>query len=57
MYCKTKRSHYSRRYMGDLGLGSLVKETVAWEGDPVRLILSPNDSRGVSVGVVTEIST
>ena len=43
--------------MGDLGLGSLVKETVAWEGDPVRLILSPNDSRGVSVGVVTEIST
>ena len=36
--------------MGDLGLGSLVRGTVAWEGDHIRLILSPNDSRGVSVG-------
>ena len=36
--------------MGDLGLGSLVKETVAWEGDPVRRILSPNDSRVLVLG-------
>ena len=42
--------------MDDLGLGSLARGTVAWEGDNVRLILSAKDSRSVSVEVVREIS-
>ena len=35
--------------------GSLVRGKVAWKGHHVMLILSPKDSRGVSVGVVKEI--
>ena len=46
-----------RSKLDDIGLGSLVRGTVAWEGDYVRLILSPKDSRGVSVEVVREISS
>ena len=46
-----------RSKLDDLGLGSLVRGTVAWEGDHVRLIISHKDSRGVSVGVVREISS
>ncbi len=44
-----------RSKLDNLGLGSLVRGTVAWEGDHVRLILSTKDSRGVTVWVVKEI--
>ena len=39
-----------RSKFDDLGLGRLVRGAVGWEGDHVRLILLPKDSREVSAG-------
>ena len=46
-----------RSKFDDLGLGRLVRGAVGWEGDHVRLILLPKDSREVSAGVIREISS
>ena len=46
-----------RSKFDDLGLGSLVRGRVGWEGDHVRLILLPKDSRLINDRVIREISS
>ena len=45
-----------RTKLVDLGLVGFARGGVAWEGDHVRLILLPNDSKGLSKEVVAKIS-
>ena len=45
-----------RAKLADLGLASFARDSVAWEGDHVRLLLLPKDSKGLSKDVVGRIS-
>ena len=38
--------------LADIGLASFARGSVAWEGDHVRLLLLPKDSKGLSKDVV-----
>ena len=42
--------------LADIGLASFARCSVAWEGDHVRLLLLPKDSKGLSKDVVGRIS-
>ena len=46
-----------RTKLADLGLVGFARGAVVWEGDHVRLILLPKDSKGLSKEVVAKIST
>ena len=37
-----------RAKVADIGLTSFVRGNVLWEGDHVRLVLTPKDSKGLS---------
>ena len=37
-----------RAKLSDVGLASFAAGNVAWEGDHIRLVLTPRDSKGVS---------
>ena len=41
-----------RAKLADLGLASFVRGNVLWEGDYVRLVLTPKDSKGLSKELV-----
>ena len=45
-----------RTKLADLGLVGFARGAVAWEGDHVRLVLLPKDSKGLSKDVVAKIS-
>ena len=45
-----------RSKFADLGLSSLVRGKVVWEGDHVRLILTAKDSKRISKHVVSQVS-
>ena len=45
-----------RAKLADIGLASFARGSVAWEGDHVRLLLLPKDSKGLSKDVVGRIS-
>ena len=45
-----------RTKLADLGLVGFARGPVAWEGDHVRLVLLPKDSKGLSKEVVAKIS-
>ena len=45
-----------RTKLADLGPVGFVRGAVAWEGDRVRLVLLPKDSKGLSKEVVAKIS-
>ena len=45
-----------RTKLADLGLVGFARGAVVWEGDYVRLILLPKDSKGLSKEVVAKIS-
>ena len=36
-----------------MGLVSVARESVRWEGDHIRVVLKPKDSRGLTKEVVT----
>ena len=41
----------------DLGLASFVRGNVRWEGDHVRLVLTANDSKGLTKALVSKVSS
>ena len=45
-----------RTNLADLGLVGFARGAVAWEGDHVRLVQLPKDSKGLSKEVVAKIS-
>ena len=45
-----------RTELADLGLVCFARGVVEWEGDHVRLVLLPKDSKGLSKDVVAKIS-
>ena len=45
-----------RAKFSDLGLVSFVAGNVVWEGDHVRLVLTPKDSRGLTKELVSQVS-
>ena len=45
-----------RAKLADIGLASFARGSVDWEGDHVRLLLLPKDSKGLSKDVVGRIS-
>ena len=45
-----------RTKFADLGLSAFVRGNVLWEGDHVRLILTANDSKGVTKALVSKVS-
>ena len=46
-----------RAKLADLGLASFVRGNVLWEGDHVRLVLTPKDSKGLSKEMVSQVSS
>ena len=42
--------------LADIGLVSVASGNVRWEGDHIRVVLKPKDSRGITKEVVTRIS-
>ena len=42
--------------LADIGLVSVARGNVHWEGDHIRVVLKPKDSRGISKEEVTRIS-
>ena len=46
-----------RAKLADLGLASFVRGNVLWEGDQVRLVLTPKDSKGLSKELVSQVSS
>ena len=46
-----------RAKLADIGLASFVRGNVLWEGDHVRLVLTPKDSKGLSKEVVSQVSS
>ena len=46
-----------RAKLADLGLVSFVRGNVLWEGDHVRLVLTPKDSKGLSKELVSQVSS
>ena len=51
------RYYYSRSTFVDIGLASFVRGIVCWEGDHVRLVLIPKDSKGLTKALVGEVSS
>ena len=45
-----------RGKLADIGLVGFARGSIKWEGDHVRLVLKPSDSKGLSKEVVTRIS-
>ena len=45
-----------RAKLSDLGLASFAAGKVAWEGDHVRLVLTPKDSKGLTKELVSQVS-
>ena len=45
-----------RAKLSDLGLSSFAAGKVAWEGDHVRLVLTPKDSKGLTKELVSQAS-
>ena len=45
-----------RGKLSDIGLVSVARGNVRWEGDHIRVVLKPKDSRGIRKEVVTRIS-
>ena len=45
-----------RAKMADLGLDSFVRGAAFWEGDHVRLVLTPNDSKRLTKELVSQVS-
>ena len=45
-----------RAKMADLGLDSFVRGDAFWEGEHVRLVLTPNDSKGLAKELVSQVS-
>ena len=41
--------------MSGLGLASFVAGKVAWEGDHIRLVLTPTDSKGLTKELVSQV--
>ena len=46
-----------RAKFAGLGLASFVRGNVLWEGDHVRLVLTPKDSKGLSKELVSQVSS
>ena len=46
-----------RAKLADLGLASFVRGNVLWEGDHVRLVLTPKDSKGLSKELGSQLSS
>ena len=46
-----------RAKLADLGLDSFVRGDTIWEGEHVRLVLTPNDSKGLTKELVSQVST
>ena len=45
-----------RGKLADVGLVGFASESVVWEGDHIRLILAPRDSKGLNNEIVSHIS-
>ena len=45
-----------RSKFADIGLSSLVRGKVDWEGDHIRSVLTAKDSKGISRNVVSQVS-
>ena len=45
-----------RAKLADLGLDSFVRGDAFWEGDHFRLVLTPNDSKGLTKELVSQVS-
>ena len=45
-----------RAKLADLGLDSFVRGDAFWEGKHVRLVLTPNDSKGITKELVSQVS-
>ena len=45
-----------RAKLADLGLDSFVRGDAFWEGEHVRLVLTPNDSKGLTKELVSQVS-
>ena len=45
-----------RAKLADLGLDSFVRGNTFWEGEHVRLVLTPKDSKGLTKELVSEVS-
>ena len=46
-----------RAKLADLGLARFVRGNVLWEGDHVKLVLTPKDSKGLSKELVSQVSS
>ena len=45
-----------RDKLADLGLDSFVRGDAFWEGEHVRLVLTPNDSKGLTKKLINQMS-
>ena len=45
-----------RGKLADVGLVGFARGSVVWEGDHIRLILAPRDSKGLTNEIVSRIS-
>lgn len=45
-----------RAKLADLGLAGFTRGSVSWEGEHIRLVLTPKDSKGLTKDVVTRVS-
>ena len=45
-----------RDKLADLGLDSFVRGNTFWEGEHVRLVLTPNDSKELTKELVSQVS-
>ena len=45
-----------RAKLADLGLDSFVRGNAFWEGEHVRLVLTPKDSKGLTKELVSQVS-
>ena len=48
--------HEIRAKLADLGLDSFVRGDAFWEREHVRLVLTPNDSKGLTKELVSQVS-
>ena len=42
--------------LADLGLDSFVRRDAFWKGEHVRLVLTPNDSKGLTKELISQVS-
>ena len=45
-----------RAKLADLGLDSFVRGNAFWEGDHLKLVLTPNDRKGLTKELVSQVS-